>query len=369
VESTFPNTIAQSPQAQALAAAFAAAVSAGCSDIHMRAGSPPFGRRDGQLVRMNGPAMTAADMEMAIRLTAQRELPASSSFEYSFEQGGAVRFRCHAFRDTDGWALAVRVVPRAVPSFNELRLPPVLKTFALARPGLTLITGPMGSGKSTTAASVLHTMALTQPLHIVTLEDPIEYLLTDTPSCVNQRELGRDAPDGREALRDALRQDPDVLFLGEMRDPQDLEIALHSAEMGVAVYSTFHAHGAAATFNRLVAMHAPEVQATARDRLTDALRGIISQRLLPRRGGTGRVLATEVMVNTYTIKECLRDPQRTKTLPQVIERATDQGMHTFDQSLIQLCSAGIIDVDVASGIATSPGNLRRALNLAGMSAA
>ncbi len=361
---------AHHPAAQTLSAILTGAVAAGASDVHLRTGSPPFFRDNGQIVRMGETPVSAVDVVEMIRIFSGREIGAvGPAFEFSFDAGPAFRVRAHAFRSNEGWGLALRLVPAAVPGFADLRLPPVVKTFAQARPGLVLVTGPMGSGKSTTSAAMLQYMAGEESIHIVTLEDPIEYRLRTQRSCVSQRELGRDAVDLPTALRDALREDPDVLFIGELRDSKDLDVALHAADMGVGVFATFHTHGAAQTLARLVAMHPVEQQIAARERIAESLRGVLSQRLVARRGSASRVLATEVLVNTYSVKECVRDPARQKTLPSVLERGGDQGMHTFDQSLLALCSAGIVDVENAASLASSPGNLRRALNLSAMNAA
>lgn len=352
------------PIAQAFSALLIGAVGAGCSDVHLHAGSAPWGRQNGRILKMNTAVLSAEEILDAIRISSQREVPQdAASFEYSFDHGAAFRLRCHAFRDSEGWALAIRIVPAAVPSFLELRLPPVIKVFAQARPGLVLVTGPMGSGKSTTAAAMLQYLASQEAAHIVTLEEPIEYRISGAQSCVHQREIGRDTPNIQRGLKDALREDADILFVGELRDANDLAVALHAADMGISVLATLHTHGALATANRLIAMHPVDQQPNARERIADSLRGVISQRLVPRRGGKGRVLATEVLVNNFSAKECLRDVARSKGLTAVIERGSDQGMHTLDQSLLSLCSAGLIDVEVAASIANSPANLKRALNL------
>lgn len=340
----------------------------GCSDVHVRANAPPVGRRGGRLLPLGDGGVSSDVIVEIIQATAQRPV-SGMSVEYSFDVGDALRARCHAFRDSSGWALAIRLVPFSLPSFADLRLPPVVKTFVEPRPGLLLITGPMGSGKSTTAAVILSAMAQREALRLITLEDPVEHRIHGPQACVSQREIGRDTPDVEQGLRDALREDADVLFVGEVRTGDELEVALHAADMGISVVATFHTAGALQTLNRLVAMHAPDAQQTARERLADSLRAVVSQRLLPRKNSAARVLATEVMVNGHTARECIRDPAKLKGITAVIERGTDVGMHSFDQSLMQLCSSGLVDVEVAAACAVSPGNLRRALNLAAMSAA
>lgn len=362
---------ATADRAQALLASLLqAAVSAGCSDIHLRGDAVPYGRVDGRLLKMQGQPLTAQDLEAMITLTTRRPLPSFdvASFEFSFEQRGVARFRGHAFREAGSWGLVLRAVPLSIPSFQELRLPPVIKQLARPEPGLVIVTGPTGSGKSTTAAAMLAWLAETECLHIVTVEDPVEYRIGCHNSCVTQREVGLDTPSFSDALKAAMREDPDVLFLGEIRDRESLEVVLNAAESGHSVITTFHTHTSVHTLQRLVGMTASEDQASTRARLTDSLRAIISQRLLPRFQARGRVLGTEVMLNNYAVKECLRDPARLKTLPQVLERSNDQNMHTFEQSLLQLVQARLVDANTACAQSSSPGNFRRALSLSGIAA-
>lgn len=353
---------------QAFANLLLAASQSGCSDVHIRANTPPWGRRGGRLVPLGDGHVGSDAIASFVQATAQRAIT-GTSVEYSFDLGDKLRARCHAFRDSEGWALAIRLVPPTVPGFADLRLPPVVKSFAEPRPGLLLITGPMGSGKSTTAAAVLSAMASKEPVRVVTLEDPVEHRIYGPQACVSQREIGRDTPSLEQGLHDVLREDADVLFVGEIRSSSELEVALHAADMGISVVATFHTAGAVQTITRLVSMHAPEAQQVARERLAESLRAVLSQRLLPRKGSTARVLATEIMVNGHATRDTLRDPTKLKGLSTVLERASDQGMHTFDQCLLQLCATGLVEVEVAVSYASSPGNLRRALNLGSMSAA
>lgn len=343
-------------------------VQARASDLHLRVGSVPFLRVDGRLTKVAAPPLTAPLLEALLTLTSGR-LPTHfghQSFEFSFEQPQVARFRGHAFRESGSWAVSLRVSPVVVPSFHELRLPPVVKTLCEPQPGLTLITGPTGSGKSTTAAAMLRAMALSETLHVVTVEDPAEYRITDTPSCISQREIGRDTQSFAEALKSAFREDPDVLFIGEIRDAETLEVALQSAESGISVLSTFHTSTAVRTVQRLVAMAAQEDQVQVRGRLADALRATVSQRLLPRRGARGRVLCCEVMLNTFAIKDCIRDAAKTQLIPSVLERATDQLMQPFDKQLVALVREGTVAPDVGMGYASSPSDVRRLLNVPGL---
>jgi twitching motility protein PilT len=272
------------------------------------------------------------------------------------------------FRENGAWALALRVMPAQVPSFQDLRLPPAVKVLCEPGPGLVLITGPTGSGKSTTAASMLQHAAASEARHIVTIEDPIEYRLPDSPSCVTQREVGRDAASYKEALTSVLREDPDLLFVGEIRDAESLQVAIQAAETGHHVISTFHTSTAMKTVQRLLAMLSGDDQQVSRVRLADALRGVICQRLLPRKGGRGhgRILCCEVMMNNYAIVECIKDPAKLVNIPAVIERSADQLMQTFDKSLVKLVADGLVDPEVAVAFATNPGEIRRHLRMPGL---
>lgn len=351
---------------QALLQLLEGTVGYGASDLHLRVGSPPFVRLDGAMVRTNSAPLTAAQLERLVLLTSGRAAAVGGcggDWEYSFEQPELARFRGHVFREGGSWALTLRVIPLKVPTFQELRLPPVTKLLADRTPGLVLITGPTGSGKSTTAAAMLRHLGMTEMVHIITIEDPVEYRFPDVPCCVSQREVGRDTSSYAEGLRSALREDPDTLFLGEIRDFETLEVVLHAAETGHKVIATFHTSTAIKTILRLTAMYHFEDQPTARARLADCLRGIVCQRLIRRRDARGRVLCHEILVNNYATEEAIRDLARTKTLNAILERSNDQGMITFDQHLVTLVRAGLVAADVAVPLATSPADLRRTLNL------
>jgi twitching motility protein PilT len=357
------------PQQQAVVAKLlSGVVNLRASDVHLRANSAPFVRVDGALSKTTAAPLSPQLVEDIIQITSGRSLSGGGthSWEYSFEQPGLARFRGHVFRENDRWALALRVVPLAIPSFAELRLPPVVKVLAETAPGLVLICGPTGSGKSTTAASVLYYLASHETVHLVTVEDPIEYRLVDLASCISQREVGRDTASFEEALRSVLREDPDALFISEIRDLPTLEVALQAAETGHAVLSTFHTSTALKAVQRMVAMFAPEDQPSARARLGDSLKGLIAQRLLPRKGGRGRVLCTEVMINNYAAKECIRDPARTSALTAVLERSGEQQMHSFDQCLAVLVRESLVAPEVALAYANAPADFKRALNFPGL---
>lgn len=353
---------------QVLAALLKASVEANCSDIHLRAGKPPFGRVGGNLVQMQGSVITQKEIDNMIQVITGHPIPTgrTSAFEFSFEQRGIARFRGHAFRAGGVWALALRSVPLQIPSFNELNLPVIFQELAQVQPGLVLVAGPTGSGKSTTVAALLQKLAAESTLHVVTIEDPIEYKLGDVPSCVTQREVGADTPSYEEALRSALREDPDILFLGEIRDSHSLEVVMNAAETGHMVVSTFHTTNAVQTIQRLVSMFATEDHDNIRDRLADSLRAIVCQRLIPSKdGGTEQILVSESLFNNYATKECIRDRSRLRGLIQVLERSQDQYMHTFDQDLLRLVKEGRVNVDQAAAMSSSAANFRRALTMGG----
>lgn len=338
--------------------------SVGASDLHLRAEFPPFVRIDGAMQRVNGPAMSAEQVEAIITHTSGRQVDRSGAeWEYSFEEVSGTRYRGHVFMVNGQLALTIRVIRALVPGFQELRVPVAVKVLSERVPGLVLVTGPTGSGKTTTAASMLKAIAAAAPTHIVTIEDPIEYRILSPTSCVSQREVGRDTRSYADGLRSAMREDPDVLFIGEIRDPSALDVALQAAESGHLVLSTFHTGSALQTIQRMWSMFGPEEQAPLRERIADALRGIICQRLLPRAKARGRILVTEVMVNGYATRDLLRDPTKLKTLPAVLERSGDKHMHTLDQSLAALITDGLVEPAIALAHAFAPNDLRRSLNL------
>jgi twitching motility protein PilT len=341
--------------------------SVGASDLHLRADAPPFVRIDGAIQRVNGPAMPAAQIEAIIEHTSSRKVDRGSTaeWEYSFEEVSGTRYRGHVFLVNGQVALTIRVIRALVPGFQELRLPVAVKTLTEKVPGLVLVTGPTGSGKTTTAASMLKHLAATAPTHIVTIEDPVEYRILSPTSVVSQREVGRDTRSYADGLHAAMREDPDVLFIGEIRDQTTLDVALQAAETGHLVISTFHTGSSLQTIQRMWSMFPPDDQAPIRERIADALRGIICQRLLPRSKVRGRILATEVLINGYATRELLRDPLKLKTLPAVLERSSDKNMHSLDQSLSALIADQLVDPMVALGQAVAPNDIRRNLNLAG----
>jgi twitching motility protein PilT len=329
------------------------AVGAGASDLHMKVGSYPMMRVGGLLL----PITTDARLEIAdtagmaaSMLTAdQREkFERTRELDLAYSQPGLGRFRVNIFQQRGTVGLVMRVIPMRVPTIDELNLPPVLKQIADEERGLVLVTGTTGSGKSTTLAAMIDHINGTTPCHIMTVEDPIEYLHRDNQSLINQREVAVDTPSFAHALRAALRQDPDVILVGEMRDFETIETALAAAETGHLVFSTLHTLDATETINRIIAVFPPHQQRQVRLQLASVLKAAISQRLIPRVDGQGRVPAVEVLIGTPFIRDCIIDKDKTNLIPSAIAAGTSQyGMQTFDQSIFTLYEHGLITLDEA----------------------
>jgi len=343
------------------------AVKSGASDIHFLVGNQPSFRIDGVLRSLKYKALDPADTRQIglnllgaasiDRLTEMQEHDASYSLE------GAARFRVNLFRQRGSLCAILRVISSEVPDIDALGLPPRVRELAEEERGLVLVTGATGSGKSSTLASMIKHINQSRAAHILTIEDPIEFLHSNSKASVSQREVGPDTRSFTTALRAALRQDPDVIMVGEMRDAETIDIALKSAETGHMVFSTVHTTDAAKTIGRLVGVFPAEEQHGVRLRLAESLKGTISQRLLPRADGAGRVVAAEIMISTKTIQECIKDPMKTGEITDVIERSRDQyGMQTFDQEVSRLYRAGVIELEVAKSAATNAADFERALN-------
>jgi len=287
-----------------------------------------------------------------------------NDYDCSWGIPGVGRFRVNILRQRGSFMIVMRVIPFEIPTFEALGLPPVLADIASQERGLILVTGVTGSGKSSTQAAMLGYMNQNMRRHIVTLENPIEFLHRDANCSITQRDVGIDTDSFRVGLRAALRQDPDVILIGEMRDTESIDIALKSAETGHLVISTVHTRDAASTISRLVATFPPEEQAVVRLRLAESLQAVVSQRLLPRKDGKGRVLAAEVMVVTGTIRDCIADPARAEEVREhIAEGRTTYGMQTFDQCLMELVQAESVDFAVAKAAATNPGDFELKLNM------
>lgn len=337
-----------------------AAMEAGASDLHLKSGSYPIMRVHGALCpivedRRLDPAMLAAIAAALLPAALQPRLAREHEVDFAHSVSGLGRFRCNVFHQRGTVAMVLRVIPMRVSSIDELELPPVLKTTAEEKRGLILLTGTTGSGKSTTLAALIDHINHTRAAHIVTVEDPIEYLHQDHLSIINQREVDVDTSSFAHALRSALRQDPDVILVGEMRDLETIETGLTSAETGHLVMSTVHTLDATETLNRLIAVFPTHQQRQVRLQLASVLRAVVSQRLIPRIDTAGRSAAVEVMVNTPFVHDCIADPERTHLIAGAIAAGTSQyGMQTFDQSIYGLYQRGRISYETALQWATNP---------------
>jgi len=338
-----------------------AAVDRGASDLHMKAGDVFRARIDGKLVPLTKQRLTPDQTRaIALRLIPnegdQGRIDTLRDYDCSWGMPGLGRFRVNILRQRSSFMIVMRVIPFDVPSFDSLKLPAVLRPIALIEHGLVLVTGPTGSGKSSTMAAMVNHINQNEQRHIVTLESPIEFLHRDVNSSVTQREIGVDTDDYGRGLRAALRQDPDVVLIGDMRDAGTVATALKAAETGHLVISSLETPDAATTIDRLIAMFPSEEQDGARLRLSESLRAVVSQRLLPRADGRGRVAAVEVLLCTATAQEMIRDPLRTTDLPTLIRASREQhGMQTIDQHLYDLVAEGVVTHEAAIAASANPG--------------
>ncbi|MDR1640105.1 MAG: type IV pilus twitching motility protein PilT [Clostridiales bacterium] len=325
-----------------------AAVSGGASDIHITAGIGAIARIHGKLVKMSDRAFTGEDTLNFVRqVLTERELKAFAEigeYDCSYSINGLSRFRVNVYRQRDTCSIAFRVIADRIPTIDELGLPPVLKDLTKKPRGLILVTGPTGSGKSTTLAAMIDHMNLTKNCHIITIEDPIEYLHKHKKCVVNQRQVGRDSISFSNALRSALRQDPDVILIGEMRDLETISIALTAAETGHLVLSTLHTIGAAKTVDRIIDVFLPSQQPQIRVQLASVIEAVVSQQILPRSDVAGRIAAFEIMIATTPIRTLIREG-KTHQMQTVMQTAARDNMLTMDNSLLELYWRGAISLD------------------------
>lgn len=337
------------------------------SDIHLRAGSAPAFRISGKLVEIKAAPLTDQDMGVICQLMAaekkiQVNVDQVQDLDGSFEVRGLSRFRFNIFRHNGHLGAVLRLIPAKIPSLDEMKLPPVLKKFAAFERGLVLVTGATGSGKSSTLAAIINEINATRNAHILTIEDPVEFQHQNKMARITQREIGRDTGNFSQALKSALRQDPDVILVGEMRDPETIDIALKAAETGHMVFSTVHTTDAAKTVSRLLAVFPPEEQQMVRIRLSECLQGTISQRLLRRADGQGRIAAQEIMICNTAIRECIADPKQTANMPEFIRNGKETlGSQTFDQCLVGLYQNRIITLEMAREASPNPADFERNL--------
>ncbi len=315
------------------------------SDIHITVGVPPILRIDGVLEYFGEKILYPEDTERLVKeILDERqieELQLRGEIDTSYSSPGIGRFRVNAYKQRGSYAMALRIIPLKIPTMEELGLPTVVKDLARLPRGLILVTGPTGSGKSTTLASMINLINEERNCHILTLEDPIEYLHKHNKSIVNQREIGLDSNSFASALRAALRQDPDVILVGEMRDLETISIALTAAETGHLVLSTLHTIGAAKTIDRVVDVFPPHQQQQIRVQLASVMQAIISQQLLPKANGEGRIAAFETMIATPAIRNLIRE-EKIHQIDTVIQTSKKQGMQTMDNSLLELYQKGLI---------------------------
>jgi twitching motility protein PilT len=330
------------------------------SDLHIKVGSPPIVRIYGELAPLTSEKKVSNEDAVKIATTvmnaAQTEMfKRKNDIDLAYSVPGLGRFRCNIFMQRGTIGVVFRVIQMRIPTIDELNLPEVIKKLSMEQRGLILVTGTTGSGKSTTLASMIDLINTTRTEHIMTIEDPIEYLHRDKKSIVNQREIGSDTESFSKALRQALRQDPDIILVGEMRDFETIQTSLVAAETGHLVLSTLHTIDSTETINRIIAVFPPYQHKQVRMQLSSVLKGIISMRLIPKANGKGRVPAVEVLIATAMIKDCVLDPDKTKTIPDVIEQgALHYGMQTFDQSILGLYKSGLITYEEALRRATNP---------------
>lgn len=340
------------------------AVDRKASDLHLKVGGHPVIRVDGELMPLSElkRLMQEDTIAMAFSIMNARQkqrFKEELELDIAYQVPGLGRFRCNVFQQRGAVGLVLRVIPARILTVRELMLPPVLERICEERRGLILCTGTTGSGKSTSLAAMLDYINAARTEHIITVEDPIEFLHRDKKSIVNQREIDVDTRSFASALRAALRQDPDVILVGEMRDYETIETALLAAETGHLVFSTLHTLDATETINRIISVFPPHHQKQIRIQLSQVLKAVISLRLVPRADGIGRVPAAEVLMSTAYIRECIENKEKTKFIREQIALGTSQyGMQTFDQSLYQLFKSGLITLDEALKRATNPDEFR-----------
>ena len=337
-----------------------AAVDRGASDLHIKAGDVFRARIDGKLVPLTKQALTPDQTRsIALKLIPNEEdrarIDKILDYDCSWGSPGIGRFRVNILKQRSSFMIVMRVIAFEVPTFDSLGLPPVLKTIAESERGMVLVTGVTGSGKSSTIAALINHINATKQKHVVTLENPVEFLHRDIQCSITQREIGVDTESFRMGLRAALRQDPDVILIGEMRDPETIDTAMKAAETGHLLVSTVHTPDAQSTVLRILSMFAPEEQDAVRVRLAESLVAVVSQRLLPRKDGAGRIAALEIMIVTAAIRELILDPSRFDAIRDFIAEGREQyGMQTFDQHLSDLVQSEQVAFEVALAAASNP---------------
>ena len=340
------------------------------SDLHLKVGSPPRIRIDGNLRKVQAPVLRAEDTEHMVTEVLREDLHhdfmTRNEADFAYSVPGVGRFRVNAFRQRGSAGLVLRRVSAGAIPLADLGLPDVIAGLALEPRGLVLVTGPTGSGKTTTLAGMIDHINTNREVHVITIEDPIEVLHTDQMSMINQREISLDTADFAVALRAAMRQDPDVILVGEMRDHETVKAALAASETGHFVMSTLHTTDAQETINRIIDFFPPHEQKQVRLSLAGALRGIVCQRLVPRADGQGRCVVMEVAVCTGRMADAIADPDKTSTITDLVKEGGYYGMQTFDQHLVQLIRDGVITLEDARHASTNPHDLQVELRRLGL---
>jgi twitching motility protein PilT len=346
-------------------------VSKGASDLHMAVGLPPVIRVDGKLLQANYEQFTHQTSQRMVYdiLTDEQIQKFESTFEldFSYALGRTARFRVNVFRDKGTVAAAFRIIPTKIPTLQDLGLPPVVEKLTHITRGLILVTGPTGSGKSTTLAAMINAINMSRSEHIITIEDPIEYLHNHKMSVINQRELGQDTKAFPNALRAALREDPDVILVGEMRDLETMQMAVSSAETGHLVFATLHTNSASTTVDRIVDSFPPGQQEQIRLQLSNNLQAVLCQQLLPKNNQPGRVCAQEIMIATPAIRNLIREA-KAHQITSMIQTSGNVGMMTMDQCLRDLYMKGAIARDMALSRAMNRTDLENMIMQAEMAA-
>lgn len=331
-------------------------VAQGASDLHLSMGSPPMIRVDGKMLKLELQGLTRDDIQRLILESLNSELKkifeADFEVDFSREVSDSTRFRCNVFRQINGVAASFRVIPANIRSFEELGLPEVLKRLALLEKGLVILTGPTGSGKTTSLATMVDWINQNKECHVITIEDPVEYFHTSNQSLINQRELGTTTRSFSRSLRAALREDPDVILVGEMRDLETVSLALTAAETGHLVLTTLHTSSAAKTIDRIIDVFPAEQKTQVRSMLAESIEAVVSQTLMPRKD-KGRVVACEIMIANHAIRNLVRE-DKIYQIPSLIQAGSKIGMQSRDQHLLTLVSKGVLEKTEAAKHADNP---------------